>query len=740
MPVFCSSEIWPIIREYERTTTAVIHGYVQPRVAYYLSSLQKALKQVGVLAEPMVTKSNGGVMTAELGKQDCLQMLLSGTAAGVIGAGFAARQAGLNQVMSLDIGGTSADVAIIIDGKPSYGTGEIVGEFPIYIPTVSVSSIGDGGGSIAKVDEFGTLTVGPESAGSTPGPACYGRGGTRPTMTDAFAVCGIIGHGNIGYDAVSVDVEKARAAVGTIAGKLDRGLEQSAEAIIQVAVSGMYREVGKLAGRTVYDGATLKSFEPAPYVMGIGKIDGRPVAVGGEDYTIRAGTGFGSDRRKGGQGGFIEDLAYEYRIPLVNFVDGTGGTVNTVKRKGYTVVPGYGFDGFERSVDLLGVVPVVSAVMGTVAGGPAGRALLAHWTIMVRGTSQIFAAGPPVVERAFGKKVTKEELGGAKVAADVAGTIDNVAADEAEALAQIRRFLSYMPTNVWEPAPVARIDDPVDRMDQGLLDIIPRNERSPYNMRKLIGMVVDRGSEFEIQPGFGRAVIVVLARMDGYPIGIIANNPMFGGIVDAKASRKQAHFIELCDSFNIPLMFVVDVPGLLIGPESEADAIMRFGLSPRYLLGQVNVPVFTLLVRKCYGVAGGSTIDRRGLNFKIAWPSAHWGSLPIEGGVKAAYKREIESAAVWEREIRENLNAAGWYSGDEHIHGNYRGEQITRPEDNFLVMRGEDLNVANLMVSNSDGGFVHDESYFTAAPHPLSTREHMFQWNQEIRPRFQIDG
>src|SRR6185369_14161441 len=238
MPVFCSSDVWPIIREYERTATATIHGYVQPPVARYLTALQAALKQAGVTAEAMVTKSNGGVMTAELGKS-----------AGVIGAGFVARQAGVDKVLSLDIGGTSADVAIIVDGTPTYGTGEMVGDFPIYIPTVSVTSIGDGGGSIAKVSEFGILTVGPESAGSTPGPACYGRGGTRPTMTDAFATCGIIGHGNIGYDAVSVDVEKARAAIGTVATKLGRGLEQAAEAIIQVAVSGMYREVGKLASR-----------------------------------------------------------------------------------------------------------------------------------------------------------------------------------------------------------------------------------------------------------------------------------------------------------------------------------------------------------------------------------------------------------------------------------------------------------------------------------------------------------
>ena len=270
MPVFCSSDVWPIIREYERTATATIHGYVQPPVARYLTALQAALKRAGVAAEAMVTKSNGGIMTAELGKSACLQMLLSGTAAGVIGAGFVARQAGQDKVLSLDIGGTSADVAIIVDGTPTYGTGEMVGDFPVYIPTVSVTSIGDGGGSIAAVSDFGVLTVGPESAGSMPGPACYGRGGTRPTMTDAFAACGIIGHGNIGYDAVSVDLEKARAAVSTIAAKLGRGLEQAAEAIIQVAVSGMYREVGKLASRQGIDPRdfTLLAFGGAGPMLG----------------------------------------------------------------------------------------------------------------------------------------------------------------------------------------------------------------------------------------------------------------------------------------------------------------------------------------------------------------------------------------------------------------------------------------------------------------------------------------
>ncbi|MGQ0751088.1 MAG: acyl-CoA carboxylase subunit beta [Betaproteobacteria bacterium] len=417
------------------------------------------------------------------------------------------------------------------------------------------------------------------------------------------------------------------------------------ERIARVLDPGSFREVGQLAGRASYDkSGSLVGFEPAPYVMGIGRIDDRPVAIGGEDYTIRAGTSFGADRRKGGQGGFIEDLAYEYRIPLINLIDGTGGTVNTARRKGYTVVPGYGQDGFERSVDLMGIVPVVSAVMGTTAGGPSARAILAHWSIMVQGSGQIFAAGPPVVERAFGKRLTKEELGGAKIAVNTAGTIDNAASDEAECFRQIRRFLSYLPTNVWELSPQTPCDDPVDRCEDALAEIVPRSTRQAYDMKKLVGLVVDRETLFEIQPTFGRGVITALARLNGKVVGIVASNPMHGGIVDYKAARKQGHFVELCDMFHIPLVFFADVPGLMVGAESEANAIVREGVRARYVGLQVSVPVFTVIVRKCYGVAGGSAIDRRGLNFKIAWPSAEWGSLPVEGGVRAAHRKEIDSA------------------------------------------------------------------------------------------------
>ncbi|WP_068297990.1 hydantoinase/oxoprolinase family protein [Pararhodobacter sp. CCB-MM2] len=250
---FTSHEVRPIIREYERSSTAVIHGYVQPRVSQYLGALQGALAGIGVAPEPMITKSNGGVMSVETGKTACVEMLLSGTAAGVMGAAFVAREAGEDKVLSLDIGGTSADVAIITGGQPGYGMNEGVGDFPIFVPTVSVTSIGEGGGSIARIDAAGMLTVGPDSAGSTPGPAAYGRGGTQATITDAFVTLGLLDLSALGFGMVSVDRAKAVEVIQPLADKLGATLEGTAEGIVGIAVSGMFREVSKLCSRRGID-------------------------------------------------------------------------------------------------------------------------------------------------------------------------------------------------------------------------------------------------------------------------------------------------------------------------------------------------------------------------------------------------------------------------------------------------------------------------------------------------------
>lgn len=268
--VFTSSAVWPVIREYERTTTAILNGYVHPRVAGYLGSLEAALKARGVPAQPMLTKSNGGVMNVDAGKTACVSMLLSGTASGVMGAAFLAQDADVPNVLTLDIGGTSADLALIVDGQPQFGSGEIIGDFPLFVPSVSVTSIGAGGGSIASVDGFGVLKVGPESAGSTPGPACYGRGGTRATITDAMAVCGFLGHAPLAYNALSMDRARAEEAVGAFAAALGRGLQETAEAIMQVAISEMFVEVNKLIARFGVDPRdfTLMPFGGAGPMLG----------------------------------------------------------------------------------------------------------------------------------------------------------------------------------------------------------------------------------------------------------------------------------------------------------------------------------------------------------------------------------------------------------------------------------------------------------------------------------------
>ena len=448
-------------------------------------------------------------------------------------------------------------------------------------------------------------------------------------------------------EAEEIRVRRKRAdemgGSDAVAKQHERGFLTARERIAGIVDRGTFHEIGKLAGKGTYENGKLVSVRPAPYVMGIAEIDGRSVAIGGEDTTVRGGTSWGESRRKGGQGGFIDDLAYYYKIPLVRLIDGYGGGVASPKR-GYTVFPGHSTDPGVNPALLLGEIPVVSAVMGVAAGGPAARAVLSHWSVMVKNAT-IFASGPGIVDRGLGEKVTKEELGGPKVAVDTAGTIDNVVKTEEACFQAIRRFLSYMPQNVWELPPVTACDDPIDRAEDELIRIVPRDKRKPYDMKKVIGMIVDRGSMFEIQPTYGRATVAALARLGGYTAGIIGNNPMLGGRVDVKSSRKQAHFIELCDTFHIPIIFFVDAPGFMIGRESEAAGILREGARAITAKCQASVPIVSVVTRKCYGMGGGVAIDKYGLDFKIAWPSGEWGSLAVEGGVSAVYKREIAAAA-----------------------------------------------------------------------------------------------
>jgi acetyl-CoA carboxylase carboxyltransferase component len=325
----------------------------------------------------------------------------------------------------------------------------------------------------------------------------------------------------------------------------------------------------------------------------------------------------------------------------VRLIEGAGGSVRTNARNH----AGRAIGGAALSpyVDLLGTVPVVSAAMGSVAGLPAARMAFAHFSIMVKDQAVVFAGGPPVVERALGVNVTKEELGGVQVHAYKSGLVDNVAEDEEDCLAQIRAFLSYLPTNVWEQPRRCPTSDPPDRREEALLSLIPRNRRRPYDARKLVRHVVDRDSFFELAPFFGQSLITGLARVDGYPVGVLANNPMHvGGSMDGPASDKLTRFVDLCDTFHLPMLSFEDEPGYMVGPAAEASGTLRRGVRALAAVMQSSIPWITFIIRRAYGVAAGAHLNASSLVY--AWPSGEWGSIPIEGGVAAAYRHEIESA------------------------------------------------------------------------------------------------
>jgi len=280
--------------------------------------------------------------------------------------------------------------------------------------------------------------------------------------------------------------------------------------------------------------------------------------------------------------------------------------------------------------------------------------------VMVRGTSQVFVAGPPVVKR-LGEDVDKEQLGGSHIHARN-GTVDDEVDSEKDAFEAARRFLSYFPSSVHEPPPRAseRTDD-VNRREEWLIDAIPRDRRQPYRMRAIIDALVDRDSFFEIGRGYGRPLVTGLARLDGYPVGVLANDPLQGGGgLDAPASDKMVRFVDLCDTFHLPCVNFVDQPGFLIGTAAERAGTIRVGARALAAVYQATVPWVSIIVRRVFGVAGAAHGNAQRLNLRYAWPSGDWGSLPIEGGVQAAYRRDIEAAPDPEarrRELEAKLDA-----------------------------------------------------------------------------------
>jgi len=416
------------------------------------------------------------------------------------------------------------------------------------------------------------------------------------------------------------------------------------ERIEKMVDAGSFIESGPMVGAAEFDEkGNLIEFSPGGYVMGLGEIDGRPVAIGGDDFTISGGSPHNVHKVPAD---FVQPLAVQYGIPYVQLIEGVGHSSKSDEASGHMGLPNGGM--WWRNIEVLRQVPCAAGIMGAVAGWPAAHALLSHFTVMVKGQSQIFPSGPPVVRRAIGEQLDKEELGGHMMHVHESGQVDNEAEDEEDAFNQIKKFISFLPNTTNDVAPRVETGDPPDRRAEGLLNIIPTNRKRSYDSRKLIEMVVDNGDFFEMRRHWAGAIITGFARLDGYSVGIIGSDPTkMAGAMDGDAADKYEHFVDLCDAFNLPVVIFLDMPGFMLGSHAERKATMRRGVGALIASAEAKVPKVEFNVRKSYGVAAdapNSLGHPNGLNLRFGWPAGEWGGIPIEGGVAAAYRREIENA------------------------------------------------------------------------------------------------
>ena len=374
-------------------------------------------------------------------------------------------------------------------------------------------------------------------------------------------------------------------------------------------------------------------------VTGQGTIGGRLVFVFAQDFTVNGGSLSKTMSEKICK---VMDLAMKVGAPVIGLNDSGGARI----QEGIDALAGYG-EIFERNILSSGVVPQISAIMGPCAGGAVYSPALTDFTLMVKGTSYMFLTGPGVVKSVTGEEVSQEDLGGASVHASKSGVAHFAAESEQEAIDTIKKLLSFIPQNNLETAPERPTQDPVNRSDEALNEIIPDNPNKAYDMYKVIGSVVDDGEFLEIHKDFAKNIIVGFAHMGGRSVGVVANQPaVLAGVLDINASRKAARFVRFCDAFNIPLVTLVDVPGFLCGTQQEYGAVITNGAKLLYAYGEATVPKVTVTLRKSYGGAHivMSCKQLRG-DINYAWPSANIAVMGAEGAVGVLYGKDADPEA-----------------------------------------------------------------------------------------------
>ena len=439
----------------------------------------------------------------------------------------------------------------------------------------------------------------------------------------------------------------------------DQGRLTVRERIDKLIDPGSFHEVGAVSGVGEYDASgELTHLTPANCVFGRGKVEGRPVVVVGDDFTVRGGS---ADASISAKPLMAEEMAHDFRLPIIRVIEGSGGggSVKTIETKGAANLPG-GVGGtrwYWYTTANLAQVPVVGLGLGSVAGLGAARLASSHYSVMTK-NSAMFVAGPPVVAR-IGATLDKKALGGADIQTR-AGGVDHAVETEEEVFACARTFLSYLPSSVYGLPPTTVCTDDPERADARLLNAVPRDRKQVYKMRPIIDAVVDRGSFFEMAANFGRPVITGFARLEGRAVLLLASDPFhFGGSWTADACQKVVRFVDLAETFHLPVVYLMDCPGFMIGLEAEKAATIRHGVRAMAAVNQTTVPWCTIIIRNAFGIAGVVHQPANRFSMRYAWPSASWGSLPLEGGIEAAYRAEIDAAddpRAKQQEIEDRLN------------------------------------------------------------------------------------
>ncbi len=392
-------------------------------------------------------------------------------------------------------------------------------------------------------------------------------------------------------------------------------------------------------------------------VVGFGKVDDRPVGVAAYDFTVLGGSMGPTGEAKAAR---LRELCLRHRMPIVWLVDsggarigggGMGGGGASDEESGASAFAETGAL-FREQVILSGVVPQVAAMVGPGAAGTAYIPGLADFVPMVKGTSSMALGGPYLVKAAVGEEVSEEDLGGSKVHCELSGVADLEVADDPACMTAIRQYLSFLPSHCEERPPVRACDDPIERADDALLDLVPDNPRRAYDMRKLVAILADHGDVFELKPRFARNLVTAFVRVGGRPVGIVANNPMFlGGTLDVDSADKAAKFVQICDAFGVPLLFLQDTPGFVIGSKVERAGIIRHGAKMLHYVSAATVPKLCVIVRKAYG-AGYYAMNGRAYepDWIVGWPCAEIAVMGPEGMVSIfAQKRLREMASDEER-------------------------------------------------------------------------------------------